>query len=164
MRSCLAKHLASPLLKSLCLLGATAPGYQACTRGRAQRALVLPFVSMQYGMRSISFLVAGNRNSPKNGALKNKQARFSPSIACQCIHFDSTVNRLWIAVPTPSTIAVCYLSPMLSPYTGRELWLLMTVLSSDMGRASTEPRTPPKYIACYLLPLSIYSSAQEVVT
>ena len=60
---CLAQHLASPLLQSLYQLRATAPGHQACTRGKAQRALVLPLVYTQYGMRSISFLAAGRWNS-----------------------------------------------------------------------------------------------------
>ena len=55
---CLAQHLASPLLQSLYQLRATAPGHQACTQGKAQRALVLPLVYTQYGMRSISFLAA----------------------------------------------------------------------------------------------------------
>ena len=56
---CLAQHLASPLLQSLYQLRATAPGHEACTRGKAQRALVLPLVYTQYGMRSISFLALG---------------------------------------------------------------------------------------------------------
>ena len=108
-----------------------------------------------FSMACALFLFWRQPDGPKNGALKNEQARFSPSIACQCIHFDSTVNRLWIAAPTSSTIAVCYLSPMLTACTGRELWLLM--------KCSVHP-PPPKYIPCYLLPLSIYSSAQEVLT
>ena len=60
---CLTPHLASPLLQSLFQLRAAVPGHQARTRGQAQRALVLPPVSTQYGMRSISFLAADRWNA-----------------------------------------------------------------------------------------------------
>ena len=39
---CLAQHLASPLLQSLYQLRATAPGQQACTRGKAPKSLSSP--------------------------------------------------------------------------------------------------------------------------